>query len=139
MGSSARPLDSERSSHFVCLQWLGSVSPALMALRVHNDFSRTVSPRGERSGFSRASVTTGRGSVWLSCPPYRLFLTGKRKPETSEPLFQFGDGLAANASAYRVTASRLATCPTRQRARCVCGQISSGTSPWTLRMAAQIA
>jgi hypothetical protein len=42
--------DSERSSHFVCLQWLGSVSPALMALRVHNGFSRTVSPRGERDG-----------------------------------------------------------------------------------------
>jgi hypothetical protein len=32
--------DSERSSHFVCLQWLGSVSPALMALRAHNGFSR---------------------------------------------------------------------------------------------------
>src|SRR5262249_61310770 len=43
-------LDSERSSHFVCLQWLGSVSPALMALRVHNGFSRTVSPRCERDG-----------------------------------------------------------------------------------------
>jgi len=49
-GQATRRLDSERSSHFVCLQWLASVSPALMALRVHNGFSRTVSPRGERGG-----------------------------------------------------------------------------------------
>jgi hypothetical protein len=37
-GQAARRLDSERSSHFVCLQWLGSVSPAITALRVHNGF-----------------------------------------------------------------------------------------------------
>src|SRR5262249_40061604 len=51
-----KQVDSERSSHFVCLQWLGSVSPALMALRVHNGFSRTVSPGGRAAAQKRTSA-----------------------------------------------------------------------------------
>src|SRR5215831_7308285 len=60
------PLASERSSHFVCLQWLGSVSPALMALRVHNGFSRTVSPGSSARFFLPSHPPHERARVCLA-------------------------------------------------------------------------
>jgi hypothetical protein len=47
-----------------------------MALRVHNGFSRTVSPRGERGGFSRAAAAVLAAS---SVPQFALHQIQSRR------------------------------------------------------------
>src|SRR5262249_2652980 len=66
-------------------------------------FHRTRRGQGTIVPWGRAYAARARSLAFqyfarlrrASCPPYGLFLTGKRKPEICEPSFQLGDGLAA--------------------------------------------